>query len=94
MDYLGWRAWFKADEPGGARTPAMELADVYAARAYAGFFNVHHSEDVAPAEIRDFLEFPPVITEEQSDAEYCRKVENMGRQSEAMYASRNARLGA
>ncbi len=93
-DYLGWRAFFKADKPGGARTQDQELADFYAARAYAAYYNVNRREDVAAAEIRDFLEFPPEITPEQAEAEHEAAVITLGEKVDRFFARHNAKVKA
>jgi hypothetical protein len=91
-EYDGWRAWFKADKPGGARTPEMELMDAFAARAAAAYFNVHRKEDMAAMDVRDFLEYPPQLTPEQEDAEYEARVVALGNKVDAIYTRHNARV--
>jgi hypothetical protein len=92
VEYIGWRAFFKADKPGGVRTQTQELNDFYAARSYAAFFNVNRKEDMAAAEIRDFLEFPPEITPEISEAQHEAAVIALGNKVDMIFTRHNARV--
>ena len=92
VDYLGWLAFFKADKPGGPRTRGQELQDFYAARAYAGFFNMNRKEDVAAMEIIDFMEFPPEITPEQQEEEHAAAVIALGNKVDRILKRVNASI--
>jgi len=69
----------------------MELQDLYAARYYAAYYNVHRKEDMAPAEIRDFLMFPPEITPERAEEIEAEKVEALGAKVDAIFKRWNAK---
>jgi hypothetical protein len=70
-EFIGWQTFFKVFKPGGARAPADELVDIYAARALDAQIGNPDKQTL------DYLLFKPEETEEAVEQKQTRLVSQL-----------------